>query len=269
MTTFPNSISGRSASSAAKPGSTSRPVRNLTRVYDVVPQSGQRSGGERDADRHLLFSSLGSRRLRAEAEPRQDARAGHSGPTPSIASARPGGCRAAYMLRRRQGDRWRHRPGRWWVVPAAGTEHRGSRAGRVQQSEDRLRSRSVSRSVGLQFNDDLNTQFIPTPRWPRPDTTGRPSGLPGYTVGRSLRCPRHSAAIFRRSWGPRTCSTPDYFVQTNPSTSGHRASSTSAFACAWLDGKRSHPPVTPSRQRVHCGQLSRARLARTLLTPEV
>jgi outer membrane receptor protein involved in Fe transport len=74
-------------------------------------------------------------------------------------------------------------------------------------------------AVGLQFNDDLNTQFIPAATLAAAGYDPVAAGLPGYTVV-DLSVARDICRNIQAFVGAQNLFDVDYFVQTNPSTVG-------------------------------------------------
>jgi outer membrane receptor protein involved in Fe transport len=97
-------------------------------------------------------------------------------------------------------------------------KHRGSL--QIAYSEPKVATVALGvQMVGLQFNDDLNTQLIPTATLATVGYDAVPAGLPGYavvdfTVARDIN--RYVQAFF----GVQNLLDKVYFVQTNPSTVG-------------------------------------------------
>jgi outer membrane receptor protein involved in Fe transport len=74
--------------------------------------------------------------------------------------------------------------------------------------------------VGLQYNDDLNVNFIPVPTLTNNGyTAAYPAGLPGYTVV-DLSVSRNLGRNIQAFFGVQNLADKVYFVQTNPSTIG-------------------------------------------------
>jgi len=74
--------------------------------------------------------------------------------------------------------------------------------------------------VGLQYNDDLNVNFIPVATLTHAGYTGSyPAGLPGYTVA-DLSVSRNLGRNVQAFFGVQNLFDTIYFVQTNPSTIG-------------------------------------------------
>jgi outer membrane receptor protein involved in Fe transport len=97
-------------------------------------------------------------------------------------------------------------------------KHRGS----VQVAYTNPKIATVAlgiQAVGLQFNDDLNTQFIPTPTLAAAGYDPVAAGLPGYTVV-DLSVARDIGRNIQAFVGAQNLFDTDYFVQTNPSTVG-------------------------------------------------
>jgi iron complex outermembrane receptor protein len=99
-------------------------------------------------------------------------------------------------------------------------KHRGS----FQAAYSDLRVATVALSVqfvGLQYNDDLNTNLIPGPTLVAAgyDTAGYVAGLPGYTSV-DLSVSRNFGRNLQAFFGVQNLLDKEYFVQTNPSTIG-------------------------------------------------
>jgi len=97
-------------------------------------------------------------------------------------------------------------------------KHRGS----VQVAYTNPKIATVAlgiQAVGLQFNDDLNTQFIPTATLAAAGYDPVAAGLPGYTVV-DLSVARDISRNIQAFVGAQNLFDADYFVQTNPSTIG-------------------------------------------------
>src|SRR5262249_47576374 len=74
--------------------------------------------------------------------------------------------------------------------------------------------------VGLQYNDDLNVNFIPPATLASEGySTVYPAGLPGYTTT-DLNISRAFGRSFEAFFGVQNLFDKSYFVQTNPSTLG-------------------------------------------------
>ena len=74
--------------------------------------------------------------------------------------------------------------------------------------------------VGLQYNDDLNVNFIPVATLTDAGYSGSyPAGLPGYTVA-DLTVSRYIGHSVQAFFGVQNLFDQMYFVQTNPSTIG-------------------------------------------------
>jgi outer membrane receptor protein involved in Fe transport len=74
--------------------------------------------------------------------------------------------------------------------------------------------------VGLQYNDDLNVNFIPVATLTNNGyTAAYPAGLPGYTVV-DLSVSRNLGRNIQAFFGVQNLADEVYFVQTNPSTIG-------------------------------------------------
>jgi outer membrane receptor protein involved in Fe transport len=74
--------------------------------------------------------------------------------------------------------------------------------------------------VGLTYNDDLNTNFIPVPTLLDAGYAANyPAGLPGYTVV-DLSVSRDITRNVQAFFGAQNLFNTLYFVQTNPSTIG-------------------------------------------------
>jgi len=74
--------------------------------------------------------------------------------------------------------------------------------------------------VGLTYNDDLNTNFIPVGTLADAGyTASYPAGLPGYTVV-DLSVSRKLGSNLQLFFGVQNLLDKVYFVQTNPSTIG-------------------------------------------------
>jgi outer membrane receptor protein involved in Fe transport len=97
-------------------------------------------------------------------------------------------------------------------------KHRGS----VQVAYSNPKVATVAlgiQAAGLQFNDDLNTQFIPAATLAAAGYDPVAAGLPGYTVV-DLTVARDIGRNIRAFVGAQNLFDADYFVQTNPSTVG-------------------------------------------------
>jgi len=97
-------------------------------------------------------------------------------------------------------------------------KHRGS----VQVAYTNPKIATVAlgiQAAGLQFNDDLNVQFIPTPTLAAAGYDPVAAGLPGYTVV-DLTVARDIGRNIQAFVGAQNLFDADYFVQTNPSTVG-------------------------------------------------
>jgi len=97
-------------------------------------------------------------------------------------------------------------------------KHRGS----VQVAYTNPKIATVAlgiQAAGLQFNDDLNVQFIPTPTLAAAGYDPVAAGLPGYTVV-DLSVARDISRNIQAFVGAQNLFDADYFVQTNPSTIG-------------------------------------------------
>ena len=74
--------------------------------------------------------------------------------------------------------------------------------------------------VGLQYNDDLNVNFIPVPTLTAAGyDASYPAGLPGYTSV-DLNASRNFGRALQVFFGVQNLLDKEYFVQTNPSTIG-------------------------------------------------
>jgi outer membrane receptor protein involved in Fe transport len=74
--------------------------------------------------------------------------------------------------------------------------------------------------VGLQYNDDLNVNFIPVPTLVSEGyDADTPAGLPGYSSV-DLTASRDIGSNFQVFFGVQNLTDTVYFVQTNPSTIG-------------------------------------------------
>jgi iron complex outermembrane receptor protein len=97
-------------------------------------------------------------------------------------------------------------------------KHRGS----VQVAYSNPKVATVAlgiQAAGLQFNDDLNTQFIPPATLAAAGYDPVAAGLPGYTVV-DLTVARDIGRNIQAFVGAQNLFDADYFVQTNPSTVG-------------------------------------------------
>jgi outer membrane receptor protein involved in Fe transport len=97
-------------------------------------------------------------------------------------------------------------------------KHRGS----VQVAYSNPKVATVAlgiQAAGLQFNDDLNTQFIPAATLAAAGYDPVAAGLPGYTVV-DLTVARDIGRNIQAFVGAQNLFDADYFVQTNPSTVG-------------------------------------------------
>jgi iron complex outermembrane receptor protein len=97
-------------------------------------------------------------------------------------------------------------------------KHRGS----VQVAYSNPKVATVAlgiQAAGLQFNDDLNTQFIPAATLAAAGYDPVTAGLPGYTVV-DLTVARDIGRNIQAFVGAQNLFDADYFVQTNPSTVG-------------------------------------------------
>ena len=97
--------------------------------------------------------------------------------------------------------------------------HRGSL--QVAYSNPKYATVSVGMQfVGLQYNDDLNLNFIPVATLTASGYTGSyPAGLPGYSVV-DLSASRDLGRGVQVFFGVQNLLDKVYFVQTNPSTIG-------------------------------------------------
>ena len=73
--------------------------------------------------------------------------------------------------------------------------------------------------VSLQYNDDLNVNFIPTPTLADAGYDPVAAGLPGYSVV-DLSVSRDFGRNLQAFFGAQNLFDKEYFVQTNPSTIG-------------------------------------------------
>jgi len=73
--------------------------------------------------------------------------------------------------------------------------------------------------VGLQYNDDLNANFIPAATLTAAGYGAYPAGLPGY-ASVDLSVSRNFGRILQAFVGVQNLLDKEYFVQTNPSTLG-------------------------------------------------
>ena len=99
-------------------------------------------------------------------------------------------------------------------------KHRGSF--QVAYTNSRIATVALSvQSVGLQYNDDLNVNFIPAATLSAAgyDTAGYLAGLPGYTAV-DLSVSRNFGRTLQVFFGVQNLLDKEYFVQTNPSTIG-------------------------------------------------
>jgi outer membrane receptor protein involved in Fe transport len=98
-------------------------------------------------------------------------------------------------------------------------KHRGS----FQAAYSNARVATVALSVqfvGLQYNDDLNANFIPVPTLTAAGYDGSyPAGLPGYSSV-DLSASRNIGSSLQVFVGVQNLLDKEYFVQTNPSTIG-------------------------------------------------
>ncbi len=97
-------------------------------------------------------------------------------------------------------------------------KHRGS----MQASYSNARYATVAvaiQFVGLQYNDDQNVNFIPTPTLADAGYDPVPAGLPGYKVV-DLSASRDLGRNLQVFFGVQNLFDREYFVQTNPSTIG-------------------------------------------------
>jgi outer membrane receptor protein involved in Fe transport len=98
-------------------------------------------------------------------------------------------------------------------------KHRGSF--QVAYANSRIATVALSvQSVGLQYNDDLNVNFIPAATLAAAGYDGSyPAGLPGYTAV-DLSVSRNFGRTLQVFFGVQNLLDKEYFVQTNPSTIG-------------------------------------------------
>jgi outer membrane receptor protein involved in Fe transport len=97
-------------------------------------------------------------------------------------------------------------------------KHRGSV--QVAYSNPKIATVALGiQAAGLQFNDDLNTQFIPAATLAAAGYDPVAAGLPGYTVV-DLTIARDIGRNIQAFVGAQNLFDADYFVQTNPSTVG-------------------------------------------------
>ena len=74
--------------------------------------------------------------------------------------------------------------------------------------------------IGLQYNDDLNVNFIPVATLADAGYSGAyPAGLPGYAAA-DLTVSRALGRTVQAFFGVQNLFDKQYFVQTNPSTIG-------------------------------------------------
>jgi outer membrane receptor protein involved in Fe transport len=97
--------------------------------------------------------------------------------------------------------------------------HRGSF--QVAYASAKIATVALSvQSVGLQYNDDLNVNFIPVPTLAAAGyDASYPAGLPGYTAV-DLSVSRNIGSSLQVFFGVQNLLDKEYFVQTNPSTIG-------------------------------------------------
>jgi outer membrane receptor protein involved in Fe transport len=97
-------------------------------------------------------------------------------------------------------------------------KHRGSF--QVAYASSRFATVALSvQAVGLQYNDDLNTNSIPAPTLAAAGYGAVPAGLPGYTSV-DLSASRNFGRTLQVFFGVQNLLDKEYFVQTNPSTIG-------------------------------------------------
>ena len=98
-------------------------------------------------------------------------------------------------------------------------KHRGSLQAAYSSADIATVALSVQ-FVGLQYNDDLNVNFIPVPTLSAAGyDASYPAGLPGYTSV-DLSVSRNFGRNLQAFFGVQNLLDKEYFVQTNPSTIG-------------------------------------------------